>query len=93
MSRQNILIGVLVVVILGSGYVYFFTGGPSLPLTATATPSDAEQQFLELSNKLTSIDFDTSVFTDPRLAQLVDLATPIAPERQGRADPFAALGR
>lgn len=94
-SRQNLLIGVLAILLLGGAYIYFFGGkGSQAPLTATAgASSPAEQQFLDLAGQLTSITFDTSILSDPRFASLVDIATPIAPENTGRTDPFAPLPR
>jgi hypothetical protein len=92
MTRTPLFFLAAVLLLIG-GYWYFFTGTPpSEPLTASEPVSPAEQQFIDLSGKLSSISFDTSIFSDPRLLSLTNPATPIAPENKGRKDPFAPIG-
>jgi hypothetical protein len=87
---------ILVVVLLIGGALYWYTARDSQPeptLSASAPLDPAEQQFIDLAGRLSAITFDTSIFSDPRLSALVNLATPITRENQGRPDPFAPLGR
>ena len=91
-SRQNILIGIAIVLVLGWAYLQFFSGGSDLPLTAIESSSPTEQEFLNLAARLTAISFETKIFSDPRFLSLVDLGTPITAETQGRVDPFSPLG-
>ena len=92
MNRQTIIL-IAVMVLLAGIYWYFFLGkGPEVPLSASAPTDPSEQQFLELSSKLSSISFDTTLFSDARFTALTDLTTPIALENQGRPDPFAPIG-
>jgi hypothetical protein len=91
-TTGTLFIGAVVVIALGSAYIYFFTGPASQPpLDASTANNAAEQQFLNLAAELQPISFDTSLFSDPRFANLVDLTVPITPEPQGRTDPFAPI--
>lgn len=83
--------GIAVVIVLGGIYVYFFTGTPDAPITASAPASIDAQQFLNLAGELQPVSFDTTLFADPRFASLVDLTVPITPESKGRVDPFAPI--
>ena len=92
MTKQTIVL-IAIMVLLGGTYWYFFMSNePEVSLSATEPTDPAEQQFLNLASKLSSISFDTSLFSDPRFTSLIDLTTPIRPESQGRSDPFAPLG-
>ena len=51
----------------------------------------AQSQFQTLVSELQSVSFDTKIFSDPRFTSLVSLATPVAVETVGRADPFASI--
>lgn len=95
LSQKNIGIIAAAIVVLLGGYWYFFTGssssGTDVPLSATPAASAQETRFLELTNQLNPIAFDTSLFSDPRFALLVDLSTNVTPEPAGRTDPFAPI--
>ncbi|MDO8623962.1 MAG: hypothetical protein Q7R54_01275 [bacterium] len=92
MNKQTTIL-IAIMVLLGGVYWYFFTGNePEVSLSATDPTDPTEQEFLNLASKLSSISFETNLFSDPRFTALVDLSTPIRPESQGRPDPFAPFG-
>ena len=80
-------------VVIGGVYWYISSEtGNGAPLTTDASAgSPTQSQFQSLVGELSSISFDTSVFSNPHFAALVDLSTPIAPEPVGHADPFATV--
>ena len=88
---KTLLLGAVIVVVLGVAYMYLFSGTPQAPVTATTPTGAAEQQFLSVAAELQPISFDTTIFSDPRFTSLVDITVPLAPEPQGRPDPFAPL--
>ena len=94
-SNPSIFI-IVSLVVAGAAYWYFFTGntGNQPPLTAS-TPSsllsEAPTKFQTLVTQMQSLSVHTAIFSDPRFAALVNLATPIAPEASGRQDPFALV--
>lgn len=83
-----------VIVALGA-YWYFFTGsGNDTPLTTTGTTDNpAQTQFKVLVSELSTVDFNTEIFNDPRFMGLVDLSVEVTPEASGRLDPFAPLSK
>ncbi|MEJ0053923.1 MAG: hypothetical protein WDN10_04355 [bacterium] len=84
------IIGFIVVLVLGGGYLFFFSTPADAPLSETnVAGNEAEQRFASLVTQLTSISFDTRIFSDPRFGALTDMTTPVTPEAAGRADPFA----
>ena len=92
-NNSSAIIGLVVVVVLGLGYVLFFSGSSAPPLSSTTIAGNAaEQKFASLVTELAPITFDTKIFSDPRFAALVDMTTPVTPEPTGRTDPFAPLG-
>jgi len=92
---SNAVFLIIAVIIVAAGaYWYFFTGTgnqPPLSPTTVATENQAQTQFQTLVSILQPISFDTKIFSDPRFAVLVDLATPVLPEISGRPDPFAPI--
>lgn len=94
LGKNSIVVIALSVLILVGLYWYFFAGPGSSnapPLSATATQTDTQTQFQSLIAQLQSINFDTSIFSDPRFTSLVDITTAITPETLGRNDPFAPV--
>ena len=82
-----------VIIAMVVGYIYMKnvgTGATTQPLTASSINSTASK-FQNITNKLSSISFDTSIFSDPRFMALQDITTPVAQESVGRTDPFAPL--
>jgi hypothetical protein len=94
-SRTNIILLILGLLILGAaGYLLFGQSETLGVLPAGVSPaSEAELTFLALTARIDPVDFDTSIFQDPRFAALRDIRTAIIPEAIGRFDPFAPLGR
>jgi hypothetical protein len=91
-NSNTILLIISTLLVAGAAYWYFFTGtGNQAPLTTGIAENQAQVQFKMLVSELQPISFDTSIFTDPRFAALVDLATPVLPETSGRLDPFAVI--
>jgi hypothetical protein len=88
---NTLLIGIAIVVVLGGLYLYFFSGSPQTPVSASAPAGAQEQQFLNAAAELQPISFNTAIFTDPRFASLVDITVPVSPDVQGRTDPFAPI--
>jgi len=91
-NSPSAIIGLVVVVLLGLVYFFFFSGPSAPPLSATSVAgSQAEQNFAALVTRLSPITFDLRLLSDARFASLTDLTTPIAPEAVGRTDPFASF--
>ncbi len=98
-SREKILIGVLILLIVGYfGYQMFSGGSAPAAVSVSTTDSSATssgvvgQDILTLVLKLQNISIDSSLFSSPLWTALKDSAAPLSPESQGRTDPFAALG-
>jgi flagellar basal body-associated protein FliL len=90
-SLKTIIIGIVIVLVLGGAYLYFFSSSVQSPVTATTPASADQQQFLDLAAELSPISFNTAIFSDPRFTSLVDITVPITPDQQGRPDPFAPI--
>jgi hypothetical protein len=92
--RIKIVIGALVFFLLiGAVYVFLIGNTNEAAVTSSGSPaSEAEVLFLNLSNQLDPISFNTSVFQDSRFTSLVDIHTAILPEALGRKDPFGPIG-
>ena len=93
MKTNTIILIIATLLVMACAYWYFFTGtGNQPPLTTTATSENpAQTQFQALLSESQSIAFHTDIFSDPNFSALVDLATPVTPETQGRPDPFAII--
>lgn len=95
MQHNSTIIMILAAIVLlgGAGYWYFSsTNGTDAPLVAVdGSGSEAQSRFQALVSELNPISFDTSIFSDPRFGILINLATPINAESQGRIDPFAVI--
>ena len=92
-NNSSIIPLIIAVIIFAAGlYWYFSTStGNQLALTATTPNGESQSQFQSLFGKLTTISFNTSIFSDSRFNALVDLTTPVATEPTGRLDPFASI--
>ena len=94
MKSNTLTLVISALVVAVGAYWYFFTGTgnePSLTTTTFESDSEAQTQFQTLVSQLESISFDTDIFSEPRFMALVDLATPVTPEEEGRSDPFAPV--
>ncbi len=89
----SIIIFIVIVAMVG-GYIYMKSAGTGTtttqPLTASSI-SSTTSKFQNITNQLSSISFDTSIFSDLRFTALQDITTPVAQESVGRTDPFAPL--
>lgn len=91
-NRNNIIVGIIGVLILAAaGYMLFFRGADEPVLTAEGGGNEAEATFVNLTNQIDPVTFDTSILSDPRFTQLRDIRTAVTPEPAGRTDPFAPL--
>jgi flagellar basal body-associated protein FliL len=95
-STTKILIGVLVLVVLaGAGYYFFFMGNPNSVIVYALTPTDdgqVGQEILDLVQKLDKVSIQSNLFATPLFTSLRDLEANITPETQGRGNPFAPIG-
>lgn len=97
LSRStSILLGVLGLVTLIGGYIMYTALKPEDYGDGTVTEeeaqaSQAEVLFINLASQIDNIQFDESLFTDPRFAALVDMRVGIIEEESGREDPFANI--
>ncbi len=92
MKSNYLIIGVVTLVLLAGGYWYMSSqSGNDQPLTSDLTVNPAQAKFQALVGELTSISFDTKIFSDARFTSLTDIATPVTPESSGRIDPFAPV--
>lgn len=94
--RQNLLVGILVLALLVTGYFWFSRSSrrsdaiiQSRGALEGGSPRD---QFVVLLAALSSLKFDTSFFQDPAFTGLVDHKSDVVvPSERGRANPFAPL--
>ena len=76
---------------MGSYLLFFNSNSDSSAITTTVPASDAEVTFLHLATEADSINFNTTVLTDPRFTSLVDTRTNVIPVPTGRTDPFSQV--
>lgn len=96
LTHKNILTFLAAALVIAGGFYYFFfvaSDSDETVLPSGAPASQAEISFIALVGQLDPIAFDTSIFSNPRFTQLVDIHTAVLPEPQGRTDPFGPLGR
>lgn len=92
MKSNPTTIIIVTLIVAGAAYWYFFTGtGDQPPLTASSSENASQTHFQSLVSELQPISFQTDIFSNPSFTSLVNLATPVTPEAQGRIDPFAPL--
>lgn len=85
------MIGAGLVVVAGLVYFFFFSTAETDTVVSSTPASDAELTFVNLASQLGTLEFDTSLLSDPRFMALVDVRTAIIPEASGRKDPFAPI--
>jgi len=93
-KNLNITISAVAIVVVLSGVYWYFFGGISTSATSlseTSAQGSGTGQIFLLTSEIANVSFDTSLLSDPRFAVLKDISTPIAPEPQGRTDPFAPI--
>ena len=86
---------VLLLVIFGT-YSFFFKKSPeeeAALVRETATPAESAvvREFLALLGTLNRLTLDTSIFGSPLFKSLRDESVELAPQTQGRENPFAPL--
>ena len=78
------------IVIAAIAYTLMQNGAPEETITVEGETSNAsEANFISLASELDSIDFNTTILSDPRFLGLSNIHTAITPEIQGRKDPFS----
>lgn len=93
---KNNLISILIIAACAAAlivYENYFAPTPSdvlAPVAATSTEAGAN--LLSSIEQLKAVNFDSSLFSDPVFASLIDFGVVIPPEPVGRANPFAPLG-
>lgn len=92
MKSNTLTILTITLIFAAAGYWFFFMSNTIDPsLTQTGAQTDAQIQFQTLLSELGPITFDTKIFSNQNFISLVNIATPITPEPQGRADPFGRI--
>ncbi len=87
-----VVTGIAIIAILILGYFYVVgTSTTARPLTTSSAPSSSNIQMRSISSQLTSLTFDTGVFSDPRFIALKNISAPIVFEPTGRTNPFAPI--
>lgn len=80
------------IVLIGAGwYLFSSSQEPEPTISETEPAKPAEALFLELKNDL-RINYDTTVFNNPRFLALKNLTVPVVPEPLGHVDPFKPGG-
>ncbi|MDB5265550.1 MAG: hypothetical protein JWM39_263 [Parcubacteria group bacterium] len=93
LTKSNIILAVVagLTLIAAVYYYFFYNKDTGSAVVATAPASAAELDFVNLTGQISTISFDTRIFSDPRFTRLVDIHTVVVPETAGRRDPFAPL--
>ena len=96
LNRQNILIGILIVLLIYAGYHFYAknstSGGVSIDVSSYSSTEPVGLDILVLVQKLETISIDPSVLSGALFTSLKDLSIPLTPESQYRLDPFAPIG-
>lgn len=90
--KNLVLLGILGAIVW-IGY-RFYAQDDIDPLTGEFSSSEAAlegQLFLAQLNELRAIQFDTTLFADPRFRSLVDERPELVDEPAGRPNPFAPV--
>lgn len=88
----SVVTGIAIIAILILGYFYIVgTSTTARPLTTSSALSVSDIQIQSISSQLTSLSFDTGVFSDPRFIALKNINAPIVSEPIGRTNPFAPI--
>lgn len=94
---KNLLIATIAAVALWFGYQTFIASDDALLVADNAAATSAAardaQEFLIRLQQLNAIEFDRSIFDDPRFRSLVDLRQVVLDEPVGRTNPFAPIGQ
>ncbi len=78
------------IVLAAAGYLLLGKSDVGAAVTATTDgKSIAESTFVNLTAEIEPVKFDTSILSDVRFKNLVDIHIIVTPEPTGRKDPFA----
>lgn len=89
-SLTPTLIIFIVVIAMVGGFIYMKSAGSStLPVTVSSATNTAPGQFKRTTSQLSSINLNSSLFSNPEFTALKDITTPINQEPVGRPNPFA----
>ncbi len=92
---KNIIIGIVLIIILATGYVYFFNTDTETSFEVLQSESEVApvaQSLLGALLTLESLKLDTSIFADKVFESLTDFSQPIPEQEVSRRNPFAPLG-
>lgn len=96
LNRNNILIAVGAILLIGAVVYYFFSRDTSSPDLLASVPagevSGVEGDLLTTLRELKSLKLDDSIFADNVFLRLTDFSQPLTPQPIGRSNPFAPLG-
>ncbi len=87
-----IISGIAILIFVVFGYFYLIgTSNTSQPLTRTTVLNSTTIKSKSIFYNLSSLRFNTSIFSDSRFNALKDMTVPITPEPTGRKNPFAPI--
>ena len=94
-----VAIGVVIVLIIVVVTIFFGDGGESeseglsFQRTNFVDPEGAgeSEELLRMLRNLENIKLDPTIFSDPAFVSLVDYSRPLAPQPQGRNNPFLQI--
>lgn len=99
---KKVLLWIAIAIIVVGGFVFIRSlggGEASLPDTLLVSevsvgPADAiiGQDLLVVLSRLKATRLETSIFSDQAFQSLIDWSVAIAPQPQGRRNPFAPIG-
>lgn len=85
----TIIIFIVIVAIVG-GYIYMKSSGSTTqPVTSSSIKVSTSGQFENIATQLSSISFNTALFSNSQYTALHNINITIIPEPLGRANPFA----
>ncbi len=87
-----IVSGIAILIFVVFGYFYLVgTSNTASPLTRTSVLNPTTIKSRSIFYSLSSLRFDTGIFSDARFNALQDMSVPITPEPTGRKNPFAPI--
>lgn len=94
-TKKIITVVILVLVIAFAVYFFFFRSAQvEMVLDEFGNPVQAQvvgQDLIDLLHELESVKLNDTIFSSPALQNLVDLSVTLAPQPQGRENPFSSL--
>lgn len=96
LSQRNIMLAAALLLVGFALYQLFWKtdeAGTALQQAVGPESETPSRNVAQLLSSIRSISIDESFFSDPVFQSLQDFTTPIAPEPQGRQNPFAPIGQ